>query len=100
MCESEYLVLSEWFNYLVSSPQLDFHVDRIIYLRTDPEVAYERIRKRNRTEENTIPFKLVKGKYLCLVLLQVPKCFVQKFIYILGQSQTFCAEDKKMICIQ
>ena len=64
MCESEYLVLSEWFNYLVSSPQLDFHVDRIIYLRTDPEVAYERIRKRNRTEENTIPFKLVKGKYL------------------------------------
>ena len=64
MCESEYLVLSEWFNYLVSSPQLDFHVDRIIYLRTDPEVAYERIRKRNRTEENTIPFQLVKGKYL------------------------------------
>jgi len=60
MCESEYLVLSEWFNYLVSSPQLDFHVDRIIYLRTDPEVAYERIRKRNRTEENTIPFQLVK----------------------------------------
>jgi thymidylate kinase len=62
MCESEYLVLSEWFNYLVSSPQLDFHVDRIIYLRTDPEVAYERIQKRNRMEENKIPFQLVKGK--------------------------------------
>ena len=69
MCESEYLVLSEWFNYLVSSPQLDFHVDRIIYLRTDPEVAYERIRKRNRTEENTIPFQLVKGKFLIYLVL-------------------------------
>ena len=33
---------------------------------------------------------------LCLVLLQVPKFFVsdQKFIYILCQSQTFCARQK------
>ena len=61
MSDNEYQVLSEWFNYLVSSPQLDFHVDRIIYLRTDPEVAYSRIHKRNRAEENTIPFQLIKG---------------------------------------
>ena len=34
--------------------------------------------------------------HVCLVLLQVPKCFgpVQKFIYILWQSQTFCARQK------
>lgn len=36
--ESEYLVLSEWFNFLVSSPQMNFNVDQIIYLRTKPEV--------------------------------------------------------------
>ena len=34
--------------------------------------------------------------FLCLVLLQVPKCFVpdQIFIYILCQLQTFCARSK------
>ena len=40
--------------------------------------------------------------FLCLVLLQVPKCFGlvqffvpdQKFIHILWQSQTFCARQK------
>ena len=34
--------------------------------------------------------------HLCLVLLQVVKFFVsdQKFIYILCQSQTFCARQK------
>ena len=87
MCESEYLVLSEWFNYLVSSPQLDFHVDRIIYLRTDPEVAYERIRKRNRSEENTIPFQLVKGKYFTniiffLFIYRAKKHLVVKFFIL------------------
>ena len=62
MDESEYLVLSEWFNFLISSPQMDFRVDQIIYLRTNPEVAYERIKKRNRMEEHRIPFQYVKGK--------------------------------------
>ena len=51
----KYLVLSEWFNYLISAPQLDFHVDEIIYLRTDPEVAHERIKNRHRHEEMKIP---------------------------------------------
>jgi len=59
MEESEYLVLSEWFNFLVSSPQMamNFKVDQIIYLRTDPEIVYERIKNRNRLEENTIPLQ-------------------------------------------
>ena len=59
MKESEYLVLSEWFNFLVSSPQMamNFKVDQIIYLRTDPEIVYERIKNRNRLEENTIPLQ-------------------------------------------
>merc|ERR1719150_2873527 len=60
MQESEYLVLSEWFNFLVSCPQMNFHVDQIIYLRTEPEVVFERIKNRNRSEENTIPLQYLK----------------------------------------
>ena len=64
MDEAEYLVLSEWFNYLITSPQLNFKVDQIIYLRTDPEVAYERVKSRNRQEESTIPLQYLRGKVI------------------------------------
>lgn len=57
MTDAEYAVLSEWFNFLVTCPKLDFGIDHIIYLRTDPEVAYERVKKRSRHEENLIPKK-------------------------------------------
>ena len=33
MTDAEYAVLSEWFNFLVTCPQLDFGIDHIIYLR-------------------------------------------------------------------
>ena len=33
MTEAEYAVLSEWFNFLVTCPNLDFGIDHIIYLR-------------------------------------------------------------------
>ena len=42
---------------------MDFKVDQIIYLRTNPEVVHERIKKRNRKEEQTIPLEYLKGKY-------------------------------------
>jgi deoxyadenosine/deoxycytidine kinase len=60
MEEAEYLVLSEWCNYLMTAPQLNFHVDLIIYLKTDPEIAYERILNRDRQEENRIPLQYLK----------------------------------------
>jgi deoxynucleoside kinase len=60
MNDAEYAVLSEWFNFLVTCPKLDFKVDQILYLRTDPEVAYERIKKRLRPEEHLIPFKYIQ----------------------------------------
>lgn len=56
MTDAEYTVLSEWFNFLITCPQLNFKIDQIVYLRTDPEVAYERIKKRKRPEEHLIPF--------------------------------------------
>jgi len=60
LSEPEYLVLSEWFDYLTSAPQMDFHVDEIIYLRTSPEVVYERIRNRHRHEEMKMPLKYLR----------------------------------------
>jgi len=56
MTDAEYAVLSQWFNFLVTCPQLDLKIDHIVYLRTDPEIAHERIRRRSRKEEHLIPF--------------------------------------------
>ena len=61
MTDPEYAVISEWFNFLITCPQLNFKIDQIVYLRTDPEIAYERIKKRKRPEEHLIPFSYLKG---------------------------------------
>jgi len=60
MSDAEHAVISEWFDYLVSCPQLDIGVDLVVYLRTSPEVAYERILARHRNEEVKIPFEYVR----------------------------------------
>jgi len=60
MTDAEYAVLSEWFNFLVTCPKLSFGIDHIIYLRTEPEVAYERVKARSRHEEHLIPFSYIK----------------------------------------
>lgn len=49
----EYAVLSEWHSWL--DKQFDISLDAIIYLRTDPEVVYNRMQKRGRSEESTVP---------------------------------------------
>jgi len=51
---SEYEVLSSWFDFLLSSPQVDLGVDLIVYMRTSPEVALSRLMKRGRGEEHLI----------------------------------------------
>ena len=59
MQDCEYRLINEWFNFLIT--YMDFHVDEIIYLRTTPEVVHERIKKRNRSEEQIISLKYLKG---------------------------------------
>ena len=53
MCDAEYSVLCEWFDFLASggASKVDIGVDLIVYLRTSPEVAYERKKARARKEE-------------------------------------------------
>jgi len=55
MLGSEFEVLNEWFKFAVSESGLDINVDLIIYLKTSPEKALERVKMRNRGEETTIP---------------------------------------------
>ncbi len=47
-----------WFNWL--SNMLELNGDAYIYLRTSPEKSYERIKKRDREEENDISFEYIK----------------------------------------
>lgn len=54
----EWNLYLEWFNFIVTghckAPQ------GFIYLHVDPEVAYERIKKRNRSAEKTISLEYIK----------------------------------------
>ena len=57
LSEPEIAVLCSWYDWLDETMGLD--LDLIVYLRTDPEIAYERMRKRNREEESNAPKKLL-----------------------------------------
>jgi len=59
MEEAQYTVLSEWFNF--STANLPIKLDLIVYLRTDPEVAYQRITQRGRSEENSIKLEYLQS---------------------------------------
>lgn len=55
MAISEFEVLNAWFEFLKNCPtQIDLNVDLIIYLRTTPQVAYERLKARARSEEKIV----------------------------------------------
>ena len=60
MATSEFEVLKAWFEFLRGCPkEVDLSVDLVIYLRTSPEVAYQRLKARARSEE-----KIVSLEYL------------------------------------
>ena len=56
MCDSEFGVLREWFDFLSTggSPKVDVSVDLIIYLKTSPKIAFARKKSRDRKEEKVI----------------------------------------------
>ncbi|ROT76800.1 deoxynucleoside kinase isoform X1 [Penaeus vannamei] len=58
MTEPEYNVYCEWYNMITQNLNVD--VDLIVYLRTDPNKVHERIRKRARSEEQTIPMQYLE----------------------------------------
>lgn len=58
MPASEYVVLDEWFKWITS--HCDTGGDLIVYLRTDPEVVFERIRLRAWKEESHVTLQYLK----------------------------------------
>lgn len=54
MASSEFEVLDSWFDFLRTSDQVDLGADLVIYLRTSPEVSYERLKARARPEEKVV----------------------------------------------
>lgn len=54
----EHAILNEWFDYLTHMPGTG--IDLIVYLRADPMVCYDRIKKRSRKEEAGVPYKLIE----------------------------------------
>jgi len=57
MSRGEVVILDAWYNLLISRPEFDTKVDLIIYLRTSPQVAFERMARRARSEEATLPLQ-------------------------------------------
>jgi len=59
MPEDQYLVLKEWYHFLLKHfPQLK--PDSIIYLRSTPEIVYERMQRRMRIEEKSVTIEYLK----------------------------------------
>lgn len=56
--EGMYHVLQEWYNFIHEHHQIQ--CDLIVYLRTDPEIVYERMKKRGRIEESGVSFEYLK----------------------------------------
>lgn len=63
MSEAEYHVYNEWYKAILG--YVDCGVDLIVYLRTDPELVYARVRDRARDEEQQIPLEYLKALHSC-----------------------------------
>lgn len=63
MNEIEWKLYENWFNWL--SNKFDSKPESIIYLRCDPEVSYQRVKKRSRNEEDTITLDYLKTLHKC-----------------------------------
>ncbi|OQR70676.1 deoxynucleoside kinase-like, partial [Tropilaelaps mercedesae] len=60
LSEVETLILDEWFHHLITAEAEACKADIVVYLRTDPEVALNRIQLRAREGEKTVGLD-----YLC-----------------------------------
>ncbi|XP_060584516.1 thymidine kinase 2, mitochondrial-like [Ruditapes philippinarum] len=58
LSDIEYIMLNQWFDYVMT--QHNPQVDLIVYLRTTPEKCYERIKARNRPEEQIVSLEYLK----------------------------------------
>ncbi|ESO82884.1 hypothetical protein LOTGIDRAFT_109002, partial [Lottia gigantea] len=101
MPEIEYIVLTEWFDFLVRTR--DLNVDIIVYLQTKPETVYERIKERCRSEESSIPLEYLQmlhnlhEEWLINKLFPCPQVVVSYYIiFIYNNSQLEFLDNKTL----
>ena len=58
LCGAELEVLCSWYDWL--NTNIGMPLDLIVYLRTSPEVAYERLKARGRKEEAGVPMNFIE----------------------------------------
>jgi len=58
MDKTEFEIYTKWSDWLYK--RVCKEIKNVIYLRSSPEVSYERIKKRNREGEETIPLEYLK----------------------------------------
>ena len=58
-------VLISWYDWLNSN--IGLPLDLIVYLRTSPEVAYERLKKRGRKEEAGVPLQFLEVRKIIIL---------------------------------
>lgn len=56
--EGMYYVLEEWYDYI--DEYHDIKCDLIIYIQTDPEIAFKRVKERGRKEEEELTIDYMK----------------------------------------
>lgn len=59
LCGAELEVLFSWYDWLDNN--LGIPLDLIVYLRTTPDVAHNRLKKRGRKEEAGVPVEFIEG---------------------------------------
>jgi len=57
--EAEFSVIAEWYKWLEENT--DLPLDLIIYLQTSPQVVFERMQTRGRSEESTVPLQYLSA---------------------------------------
>ncbi|XP_014779571.1 thymidine kinase 2, mitochondrial isoform X1 [Octopus bimaculoides] len=55
----EFAVLKKWFHWLIYKHNLG--LDQIVYLKADPHLCFERLKKRCRKEEDPVPVSLLEN---------------------------------------
>ena len=62
---AELEVLVSWYDWMNSN--IGLPLDLIVYLKTSPQVAYERLRQRGRKEEAGVPMEFIEVRVVSLL---------------------------------
>ncbi len=86
----EYNILDEWFNFLSSKV---LPINEIIYLKTSPEVSYQRLLTRGRQEENSVNLEYLQlihdlHEQWLISDRQVDSKLLNTLIRVIDQNQT------------